>query len=116
MDEFVEFPVTVTPFVRLPFSATFLLGTGLEIFKLLYQTLKRMKYPIQFQFHLSDFVDYSHPVLADQVPGKADGLYVPIALRTPLSDKITLFRSALDMIARDYQFITLSKWAGQLIG
>jgi hypothetical protein len=116
MEEFVEFPVTVIPFVRLPFSATFLLATGLEIFKMLYQTLRGMKCPIQFQFHLSDFVDYSHPDLADQVPGEAEGLYIPRALSTPLSDKIILFKDALNMIARDYQFVTLSNWAGQLIG
>jgi hypothetical protein len=115
-DEFVEFPVTVTPFLRLPFSATFLLAIGLEIFRPLYKTLKSMKYPIQFQFHLSDFVDYSHADLADQVPGRGEGLYIPKALRTPLSDKLMLFRNALEMIAMDYQFITLGKWAEQLIG
>jgi hypothetical protein len=110
-DGIVEFPITVTPAVRLPFFATFLLATGLELFKLAYHGLKTLKRPIQFQFHLSDFVDYSHADLVDQVPRTGDGVYVPQALHTPLAKKVALFRQALDVIAHDYSFTTLAQWA-----
>jgi hypothetical protein len=63
----IEFPMTVTPLVRLPFFATFLLATGFTFFKRCYQSLKNLKLPIQYQFHLSDFVDYSHPDLAANI-------------------------------------------------
>jgi hypothetical protein len=112
----VEFPCTVTPVLRLPFSATFLLATGLELFTHSYRTLKALNRPIQFQFHLSDFVDYSNPDLVDQVPRSNDGVYVPQALRTPLAEKLALFRRALDVIIRDYSFMSLARWARWLSG
>jgi hypothetical protein len=110
---FWEFPVTVTPGFRLPFSATFLLGTGLEFFHFCFRALRTFHRPIQFQFHLSDFVDYSHPDLADQMPMES-GSYVPEALRTPLEKKEKLFRRSLDIMAAHYQFITLEQWAREL--
>ena len=107
----IEFPVTVTPFARLPFFATFLLATGYSLFKWSYKLLRAMNRPLQFMFHLSDFVDYSHPDLADQVPASTDSVYVPQALRAPLEKKITLFRRALDLIAEDYSFEPLREWS-----
>jgi len=107
----VELPLTVVPFVRAPFWATFLLATGFDVFKVSYRMLRSLGYPIQYTFHLSDFVDYTHPALADQVPTRGDGVYVPQALRVPLSAKLPLFRRALDTIAADYEFSTLHEWA-----
>lgn len=110
----IEFPITVSPLIRLPFFATFLLATGLELFKITYRALKEWGRPLQFQFHLSDFVDYGHPDLAHQVPSPREGVYVPKALRTPLVQKLALFRQALDIIAQDYRFCTLAEWAEQM--
>ncbi|MFC1975142.1 polysaccharide deacetylase family protein [Chloroflexota bacterium] len=112
-DGLVEIPLTVMPFVRLPFWATFLLATGLEFFKFCYRLLKAMEIPIQYQFHLSDFVDYGHPELADQLPNKS-GVYVPQALKVPLKQKWGLFARAMDIIAADYTFTTLENWASRL--
>jgi hypothetical protein len=112
LEGIVEFPITVTPIVRLPFFATFLLETGFSLFKASYRALRAFNRPIQFQFHLSDFVDYTHPDLVDQVPGTNEGLYVPKALRTPLPEKLLMFRKAMDMIVKDYNFQTLANWAG----
>jgi hypothetical protein len=109
----LEFPITVAPIVRLPFFATFLLATGLELFKFCYLTLKALERPILYQFHLSDFVDYSNQALADQIP-RGLGVYIPQALRTPLSKKRELFKRALDIMAADYQFSTLEQWASRL--
>ncbi len=106
----VELPVTVTPLFRLPFFATMLVATGLEVFRGMLALLKLWGRPIQFQFHLSDFVDYSHPDLAGQVPARG-GVYIPQALQMPLDRKWTIFRSAVDLLARDYAFLTLEQWA-----
>jgi len=110
----VEFPLTVAPIVRIPFFATFLLATGFELFKACYLTLKAFKRPIQYQFHLSDFVDYKHQELADQIP-RANGVYIPQALSTPLEKKWELFRRALDIMTADYTFTTLESWACRLL-
>ena len=72
-DGLIEFPITVVPTIRLPFFATFLLSTGFELFARSYRALRRAGWPIQFQFHLSDFVDYSHPDLVDQVRAQLHG-------------------------------------------
>jgi hypothetical protein len=109
-DGIVEFPLTVMPFIRLPFFATFLLATGLKLFKAIYELLKRLEYPIHYQFHISDFVDYAHPDLIDQVPdGK--GVYVPQALKKPLKEKMGIFQRAMDLISGDCTFNTLEVWA-----
>ncbi len=113
-DGLIEIPLTVLPIVRLPFWATFHLATGFEVFRASYALLKSLQIPIQYQFHLSDFVDYNHPDLADQVPTPGDGVYVPQALRMPLAEKMELFRKMLDLIVEDYTFITLEDYARQL--
>jgi peptidoglycan/xylan/chitin deacetylase (PgdA/CDA1 family) len=107
----VELPVTVVPWARLPFFATFLVATGLELFRRSYRWLRARRQPIQFQFHLSDFVDYSHPNLADEVPHDGEGFYVARALRVPLARKLQLYSAAMDLIAADYSFSTLAEWA-----
>jgi hypothetical protein len=106
----VEFPISVVPGIRAPFWATFLLASGLQVFRACYRVIRSAGLPMHYMFHLSDFVDYSHPDLADQVPS-GRGVYVPQALRVPLERKIALFRAAMDVIAADYQLVTLERWA-----
>ena len=106
----VEFPLSVVPGVRAPFWATFLLASGLQVFRACYRAIRAAGLPMHYMFHLSDFVDYSHPDLADQVPASG-GVYVPQALRVPLQRKLDLFRAAMDVIAADYQLVTLEQWA-----
>lgn len=107
-DGIIEFPVTVTPILRIPFFATFLLSTGINFFKYSYKILKLFNYPIQFQFHLSDFVDYTIKEFQDQMPDNK-GVYIPKALLVPLSKKIDIFKKAIDIIAKDYNFSTLNE-------
>ena len=107
----VEIPVTVVPGVRAPFWATFLLASGLSVFKASLRLLVARRMPVQFQFHLSDFVDFNHREFADQVPRSGDGVYVPQALWTPLAKKRELFARAMDLLAEHYSFMTLERWA-----
>jgi hypothetical protein len=110
----VELPVTVVPVVRLPFWATFLLASGIDAFKASLRALVATRTPVQFQFHLSDFVDFNDREFAGQVPRDGDGVYVPRALWTPLSVKHGLFTRALDLLAEHYEFVTLEQWAAQV--
>ena len=107
----IEIPVTVTPWLRLPFFATLLLFAGFGIYRHLYRFIRQRLMPIHFQMHLSDFVDYRLPELADQMPPHSQGAYVPQALHTPLTQKLDIFRRMIDLISRDYEFSTLQQWA-----
>jgi hypothetical protein len=113
-DGIVELPVTVVPGVRLPFWATFLLASGLGVFRASLRTLVALGVPVQFQFHLSDFVDFTGPAFADQVPRPGDGVYVPQALRQPLAPRRELFTRAMDLLAEHYAFVTLESWAARV--
>lgn len=108
--DFIEFPVTVLPIIRLPFFATFTLATGLALFKASHKLLKSFGLPIQYQFHLSDFVDYNRPELANQLPADG-GVYVPQALKMPLEEKMLVFNEVMSVISKDYSFRTLEKYA-----
>ncbi len=110
-DGIVEIPITVLPWTRLPFSATFLVATGFDIFRRSYLALRNRGRPLQFQFHLSDFVDYGQRDLADELPRDGEGFYIAKALRMPLPRKLELFTAAMDLIAEDYAFSTLADWA-----
>lgn len=110
----VELPVTVVPVIRAPFWATFLLATGLDVFKASLKALVATGMPVQFQFHLSDFVDFNDREFAGQVPRAGDGVYVPRALWTPLEVKQDLFTRAVDLIAEHYEFCTLETWAADV--
>lgn len=110
-DGLVELPLTVVPGVRFPFWATLLLSSGYGLFEKSYRVIRGLGFPIQYQFHLSDFVDYTRPELADQVPPPNSGVYVPQALRMPLKQKLELFERAMDTMAADYRFVTLAEWA-----
>lgn len=115
-DGLVEFPISVTPWIRLPFFATFTMRTGLDLFHRSYQAIKSADFSLQYQLHLSDFVDYATPELADQVPATGKGLYVPQALGLSLAAKLDLLRPVLDKIAKDYSFFLLDDWARSILG
>lgn len=110
----VELPVTVVPGVRLPFWATFLLATGLGVFTASLRALRSFGMPVQFQFHLSDFVDFTCPEFVDQVPRSGDGVYVPRAMLMPLAAKREIFARAMDLLAEHHTFVTLEQWAQQV--
>lgn len=107
----IEFPLSVSPLLRIPFFATLLLFTGIGFYRALYQRIRAAGLPIHFQMHLSDFIDYSLPELEGQMPDTSHGAYIPQALHTPLAKKIGIFKQMIEMIAADYDFITLEAWA-----
>ena len=112
----IEFPVSVTPILRIPFFATMLLFTGIKFYQMLYMNIKRSGLPVHFQMHLSDFVDYSLPELENQMPSTHKGAYVPQALGTPLKKKLDIFKKMMDLMSADYDFITLRERSERMKG
>lgn len=112
----IEFPVSVTPALRIPFFATMLLLTGNKVYHTLYKSIKRSSLPVHFQMHLSDFVDYRLPELENQMPSSRQGAYIPQALGTPLNKKLEIFRNLIDLMAADFNFITLKEWVEKIKG
>jgi len=110
----IEFPISVSPYLRVPFFATLFLITGIGFYRKLYRSIRAAGLPVHFQMHLSDFIDYSIPELKDQMPGNKKGMYIPQSLHTPLSRKLDLFSELIDLIAPDYSFITLDQWAKRI--
>lgn len=110
----IEFPISVSPILRIPFFATLLLFAGIDFYRMLYRRIRAAGLPIHFQMHLSDFIDYSLPELADQMPDASLGAYIPQALHTPLEKKIAIFREMIEIIFADHDFITLADWADKM--
>ena len=110
----IEFPLSVSPVLRIPFFATLLLFTGNKLFDYLYRNIRSAGLPIHFQMHLSDFIDYSIPELEDQIPTENKGVYVPQALSTPLQKKMDIFSRMVEMMVEDYAFITLEEWSRRI--
>lgn len=110
----IEFPITVTKKLRIPFFATTSLLSGSMINRLIYRQICRHQIPIHFQMHLSDFVDYSFPELSDQIPLNGTGVRLPQALHTPLSKKLKLFGEIIELINNDYELLTLKQWAKRI--
>ena len=108
---FIEFPISVSPHFRMPLTATFTLLTGIDSLKKTVRLMSERGYPMQYQFHLSDFVDYSIPELSDQVPRKNDGAYVPDALNMPLQKKVDIFKAVMEELTKYYRINTLKVWA-----
>jgi hypothetical protein len=105
--DLVEFPLSVTPFLRIPFFATTLLLSGFDFYEKLYRSIRKRALPIHFQFHLSDFVDYNTPELQEQMPVGEKGVYLPQALNVTLQQKWDLFKQMMDLLTSEYQFFTL---------
>ncbi len=112
----IEFPLSVSPVLRIPFFATLLLLSGIGLYKTLYRRIRAAGLPIHFQMHLSDFIDYSLPELERQMPDAGQGTYIPQALHTPLTQKTAVFTEMVEMMAADYNFITLREWADGIEG
>ena len=102
--EFIEFPVQVAGFFRLPFFATFHLSKPVFIMKG-YDAIKTAKI-INYQMHLSDFVDYGDNALDGELP-RESGSYMPLSLKMKLSEKMRIWRRVFDLISVDYRFETL---------
>jgi peptidoglycan-N-acetylglucosamine deacetylase len=101
---FTEFPVQVAGFLRLPFFSTIHLSYP-GLFDLGYRSVRKRSI-INYQMHLSDFVDYNDKEFAQEVP-QQKGSYRPLSLKAALADKMRIWEKVFTAIATDYRYDTL---------
>lgn len=104
--DFVEFPVQVTGFLRLPFFATFHLSYP-SCIEMGYMTIKNRRI-INYQMHLSDFVDYTVKEFSDEVPYQT-GSYLPLSLKLTLTEKMKIWNKVFRIITEDYDYLPLKE-------
>lgn len=92
----LEFPITVSPVMRIPLFATMLLRSGVNNFKRALSSVLKKRSSVQFMLHLSDFVDYSR--CRDIYFAGIKHHYIPDSLLMDYNKKIDMIRSAIDMI------------------
>ena len=107
----VEFPIGVSSVLRIPFTATFYLLFGWGIYRDILQGFIRRDVPVHFQFHLSDFVDYTTSEFVDQLPQSSQGVYLPKALHLSYFEKEKAFRRIMELIAENYHFTRMDEWS-----
>jgi hypothetical protein len=100
--DFFEFPVQVSGFLRLPFYSTFHLSYPFLIERG-YSAI-RDREMINYQMHLSDFVDYTTGSFDREIPREA-GSYRPLSLRMGLDKKLMVWKKVFAAISRDFQFL-----------
>lgn len=99
-----EFPITVTPILRLPVSATFLFEIGEARFNRWLCAIKDRSIPIQFMFHLFDFIDFNKEIFSEKI-SKLKKVYIPQSLKLSYAKKISLVNNAFDFMLKYYQFM-----------
>ncbi|MBN1134500.1 MAG: polysaccharide deacetylase family protein [Methanosarcinaceae archaeon] len=104
--DFVEFPVQVTGFCRLPFFASFHLSYP-SCIEMGYKTIKNRSI-INYQMHLSDFVDYTVKEFSDEVPYQT-GSYLPFSLKLTLTEKMKIWNKVFRIITEDYDYLPLKE-------
>jgi len=107
----LEVPVSVVPFLRLPFFGTFSLLTGPRLFALSYAILRLRGWPVNYELHGVEFVD-----------GEGDGVaaetaaigrqYVPATLGRPYAEKRAALESAMRQFQRDAEMVPLRELVG----
>ena len=104
--DFVEFPVQVAGFLRLPFFATFHLSYP-SCIEMEYKDIKNRRI-INYQMHLSDFVDYTVKEFSHEVPQQV-GSYLPVALKLTLVEKMKIWNKVFRIITEDCDYLPLKE-------
>jgi hypothetical protein len=100
---FVELPIQVTPWARLPFIGTSIMLAGMRGARLLARMLAREPF-VNLELHGIDFLGASDG-LGDLVPHQPE-------LRRPLSTRLAALEAALDELHQaGFQFIPLHEAA-----
>lgn len=103
----VEIPITVTPFLKIPFFGTFTHTAGLNIFKISFNFIKYFKLPINYEFHLVEFIGFRKEFIR-KIPRN---VYKPPTLFIPKKNKIWMANKILQTFTNYYKLITLKDLA-----
>jgi len=104
--DFVEFPVQVAGFFRLPFFATFHLSYP-SCIEMGYKAITNRRI-INYQMHLSDFVDYTVKEFSHEVPQQV-GSYLPASLKLTLAEKMEVWDKVFRIITKNYDYLPLKE-------
>jgi hypothetical protein len=102
-DGLIEFPISVTPFFRFPFLATFLFYYGKSLSLKMLSTIRKSGVFLNFMFHIYDFIDYGNK---SQYLNIIKSGYVPRSVMTGYDIKMRLFRAIVDSMCESYEFKT----------
>jgi len=98
-DELVEFPVAVTPWLRLPVYHTFAYFVPARLFRRALRALLRSELPVCYEFHAADLLDLAGDGI-DARMGRHPGM------RAGLAEKRARLREMLAAIAAERRVMT----------
>lgn len=101
-----EVPLTLTPFLRLPFYGTMVFKFGIGYFNRFYRMV-RTKSVVNFSLHLAELVepgtDCSIPILESSF----NRAFIPHCFRLPLIERYETLKHILRTFRRDYEFVPM---------
>lgn len=104
----VEIPIAVTPFARIPFFGTFAHVAGKKVFEKSFQMIKSCKHPVNYEFHLIEFVDINGSLLK-HLPKQ--GIYVPPTAKIPIERRNDTSERIFETLKNNCDLLTLSQLA-----
>ena len=99
-----EFPINVTPFLRIPFFGTFLFSTGKIFFDSSYKAIKSNKLLLNYELHAVELYDRD----SDHVDQKIMDIRHP-AITRRFSDKLNYYEWFLSKFKKDYQLMPIKE-------
>jgi len=93
-----EVPVTTMPFLGLPFHASFVYASGINLFKIGYKLVKSRNLPLNYQLHALELV--SPEEMDKRILNKRPGA------KMQLNKKLDIYNYILKNISRDYRIVT----------
>lgn len=97
----IEIPLSVTPFLNIPFNTTFLFMTGRGLFDFGLWLTKNRGLGINYNFHPTDIIDTEEDKVSLKHPGT----------EVPFRKKIDLFHRMFDLFDKNFKFNTLENVA-----
>ena len=104
--DIVELPLTVTPFLRLPFYGTSIMALGEKYFDLAFAKVKNRPF-INYTFHAFEMADKDN----DDIDRR---LFRHPGVKRPLNEKYRLCARVLDKISERYSIITAEEYVQRL--
>lgn len=105
-DGLIEFPISVTPYLRCPFTSTFLFFYRQALSLKMLSAIQKKGAFLNFMFHICDFIDFENK---SQYLNNIKSGYVPRSAMTKYVDKINLFRAVVEPMSKSYEFKTFKE-------